>query len=214
MFIVLNCGSSSEDVYDKIISTQQAEFTALITVFIAVIGIIGYATYLYNRKIAKEEIKAQVDEIFTNEKDAFLTGVKKEFQNELNFQKGESARLFTISNYNDLKVFDSSKEEVRKSDSYLLKLNACISWLFTAIENYMLCKNASKIRICVDFLLVLLERVVDEKIEKEYYAYLIAKGEDDYNEFYNLIKKIDDALKPEKKKIIELLDKIKETGSH
>ena len=202
MNILLSCTCDNSGIYDKLITTQQVEFTTLLSVIIAIVGIFSAATYLYHKKISKQEIEAEVKHIFTREKESFLKEIKNEFATELSHVKGESARVFAFINESAIKDSNSSE--------YYTGLTNAVYWWSEALRHYISSNEKWAQRLSVESLLEALENVIKGNHSVQFY--------ENYNSRYNLedifeiLNRVDEILLKETDRIRKAIDDIKKVN--
>ena len=181
------CATNSTEnveVYKELLHSQSQTYSLMIYVFIGIIALFAGATWLYNKKIAQSEIKKETKKIFDEEKGKMMMEFKKEFDKEICFTKGESARLFANSIKN----------------STVPHLTNKFYWWIVAIKNYVKADISQGVRLSTDNAIIAAEAAIKEqKGCKEYI-------DDNYSDvdFLKIIENIPDILNDEKKELKKL----------
>ncbi len=187
------------NAYQKTIDAQASTYNIIITVFLGLVALFAGATWWYNRKAAKSEITEEVHKIFEKEKADFLAGQKLEFQNELHIQRAESARLFALYN---LSIISNTEDDQEKFNAYA---NLVYWWNEVFMNNFIAGNNVGA-RLGIDSLANSLQRIISEKLEKEFFnAY---KAIYNYSYLFDSLEYIHDSLIYERNKIKDYLNQI------
>lgn len=182
--------SESIEIYKEIISSQQNTYNLILGLFTALIAVFAGATYLYNRKIVKSEIKKETEEIFQREKEELIKSFQNEFKSELNFVKGESARLFAIS--------INGNGAAHISNRYY--------WWVQCLKYFLQLNNGKAVSKIVNNIVANLKDAQTKKTECK--EYLLANYPETEETFFNIIAKIPEELYQEKAEIIKLSEEL------
>ena len=182
--------SDNSEIYKEIINSQSQTYNTLIVVFLGIIALFAGATWLYNKKIVKSEIIKETDKIFQKEKEKLIKQFKKEFESELNFVKGENARLFA-----------NSIKGVRPGD-----LSNRFYWWTQCIKFYNAIDKGKGVSISTKNALTALEKAMEK--EAECREYLLEAYPDIDICFFDIINNIPEELHEEKAQIKKLTEKL------
>ena len=175
--------SDNSEIYKEIINSQNQTYNLIIVVFLGIIA-------LYNRKIVRAEIIKETDKIFNEEKDKLTKQIKAEFEGELNFLKGESARLFA----NNIK----GEKPGDYSNRYY--------WWMQCVKYYKAIDKGKGVRISTENALNSLEKCIDTKAESK--EYILETYPDLVAHFYDIIEIIPNELDAEKSRIKNLTNEL------
>lgn len=184
------------EIYKEILNSQTATYNLIMYFFLGIIALFAGATWLYNRYIAKSEIIKQTDKIFAKEKEKLITEFKKEFEIELAYMKGDSARLFAIAS---------------KGDEPSEILN-CLHWWVQCIKLYNQADKGHAVRLSCESAIDVLEKVI---LRKEEVKLILL---DTYNEvnftvdifYFDIYKNIPSELLIEREKLIKMTKQLLE----
>ena len=193
------------DAYQKLIDSQSQTYNTIIGVFVGVVALFAGATWLYNRKIAKNDIKDEIDIVFKREKTSFLDNQKLEFKQELHHLKAESSRLFALFNNT---IIENAPENEPPIQAYANIVN----WWNEVIVQSILSNNLGGERLGVDNLIIALEKIIATQIEKQFLIQYVRQYR--YESLYDTLHYITDTLKSEKDKIYDLLNTIANSSEY
>ncbi|QCE40228.1 hypothetical protein [Psychroserpens sp. NJDZ02] len=182
--------SDNSEIYKEIINSQSQTYNILIVVFLGIIALFAGATWLYNKKIVKTEIIKETDKIFQEEKEKLIKQFKTEFEGELNFVKGESARLFANS-------IKGGKPGDNSNKFY---------WWMQCIKYYKAIDKGKAVRISTEKALYALNKCIETKEKSK--NYILEAYPELTSNFYDIIEIIPDALDKEKSEIKKLTDEL------
>ncbi|ANW96080.1 hypothetical protein AXE80_07220 [Wenyingzhuangia fucanilytica] len=182
--------SDNSEIYKEIINSQSQTYNLIIVVFLGIIALFAGATWLYNKKIVKAEIIKETDKVFKKEKDKLIKQFKTEFEGELNFVKGESARLFANS-------IDGTDPGDYSNKYY---------WWMQCVKYYKAIDKGKGVRISVENALHSLTKAIETKEESK--KYIIKTYPELDENFYDIIKIIPNELDKEKSEIKELTEEL------
>lgn len=185
--------SEMADIYKEIINSQTQTYNFIISVFLGIIAFFAGATYIYNTRIVKSEIKKETESIFKDEKQQIIDHVKASYEHELNFLKAERARLFAIS-----------ITENECGDLFLRFM-----WLIESTYYYNLAKIGATTRMCLENAIEALEKAL-KKNDAKNKCKVVMKENITTKPIDEIIKELPDELDPEKKKLEKLLSKLEE----
>jgi len=190
--------------YQKTIDAQASTYNIIITVFLGLVALFAGATWWYNRRAAKSEIIDEVHKVFAKEKKDFLAGQKLEFNNELHIQKAESARLFALFNISIIEKAENDQDRLSGHANL-------IYWWHEVFINNFIAANPVGERLGIDNLIISLEKINIENIEKEFFT--TYQTIYNYQDLYDTLRYINDSLMGERNRIHSLLNHIaKENG--
>ncbi|WP_047547411.1 hypothetical protein [Psychroserpens sp. Hel_I_66] len=182
--------SDNSEIYKEIINSQNQTYNLIIVVFLGIIALFAGATWLYNKKIVKTEIIKETDKIFQEEKDKLIQEFKAEFEGELNFVKGESARLFA----NSIKG--------KKPGDYSNKFY----WWMQCVKYYKAIDKGKGVRISTENALHALEKCIETTEESK--KFILETYPELASNFYDIIEIIPNELDKEKSEIKKLTDEL------
>lgn len=182
--------SDNSEIYKEIINSQNQIYNFIIVVFLGIIALFAGATWLYNRKIVRAEIIKETDKIFNEEKEKLTKQIKAELEGELNFLKGESARLFA----NNIK----GKKPGDYSNKYY--------WWMQCVKYYKAIDKGKGVRISTENALHNLEKCIDTKEESK--EFILETYPNLVTNFYDIIEIIPNELNAEKSKIKKLTNEL------
>ena len=180
---------SQQSTYEQLLQAQQSNFYWLLAVFVMLILFFIGASWFFNVKIAKEQLKSETQKIF-NETNNLINDFKKEFERDNNFFQAEISRDFYLS--------------LTRSDPASIANR--LSYATCCIEYYKRVNMGKRVKTFVDVTLTQLKSAIDIKDEfneafKEAYY--------DYNEILRRIDYIPGELNKEKEEIQQLIKKLK-----
>jgi len=193
------------DAYKKLIDSQSQTYNVIVIVLLGILALFAGAAWLYNRKIAKSDIKDEIDIVFAKEKTNFLENQKAEFKQELNHLKAESSRLFAIFNSTFI-------ENAPENEPPILAHANIVYWWNEVIIQNILSNNLDGERLGVDNMIISLEKIIKKKIEKQFLLQYVRQYS--YEDLYDSLQYITDTLKREKDKIYDLLNTIANSSEY
>jgi len=193
------------DAYQKLIDSQSQTYNTIIGVFVGVVALFAGATWLYNRKIAKSDIKDEIDIVFKKEKINFLDNQKLEFKQELHHLKAESSRLFALFNNTIIENAPENEPPIQAHANI-------VNWWNEVIIQSILSNNLGGERLGVDSMINSLENIIAKKIEKQFIFQYVRQYR--YENLYDTLQYITDTLKGEKDKIYDLLNTIANSSEY
>lgn len=182
------------ELYKTLIQSQQSSYNLMMFIFLGIITIFAGATWYYNYKIKKNEIIKEIKKLFKIEKEKFTESYKKEFNNELDFIKGERSRLFAIT-----------LNRINENNDFKLNIQEYFRWL-EALIHYHKCGKLPGVRLCSDEIKKLISIIEPEISSKQCKMNKqdIINSKDDLES----LDKISDILSKEKDLIKNFSDKI------
>lgn len=180
---------SQQSTYEQLLQSQQSNFHWLLAVLgILIILFIG-ASWFYNIRIAKEQIRSETKKIF-DETNKLINDFKKEFERSKNFLMAETQRTLFIA------IKGNTPRDIANRLAYATN----------CIEYYKLVNFGERIKTFVDLTLSELKSSIDikDKFNKKF-----KELEYDYEELLRKIDFIPDELHEEKKEIQQLIEELK-----
>ena len=183
--------SQQLEFYKELLASQKSTYELYVFLLLGILTVFVGGTLIYNIKTAKEDVKKHVERILEEQKEEYIEKIRKDYQDELNVIKGDSARLFAIMTL------------IKETP---LELVVSISWWGVAVKCYSLCAAGEYLSISVKSLLTNIQKANNVKQE---FNKLYLEMYDDYETINEEIDHIPDILSNEKKEIKTLLDEIK-----
>lgn len=183
--------SQQVEFYKELLASQKSTYELYVFLLLGILTVFVGGTLIYNIKTAKEDVKKHVERILEEQKEEYIEKIRKDYQDELNEIKGDSARLFAIM---------TLKKETP------MDLVVSISWWGVAVKCYSLCADGELLSISVNSLHTNIQKANNVKQE---FNKLYLEIYDDYETINEEIDHIPDILSNKRKEIKTLLDEIK-----
>ncbi len=179
------------EFYKELLASQKSTYDLFVFILLGILTVFVGGTLIYNIKTAKKDVKKHTEKILNKQKEIIIKKIRKDFEDELNSMKGDSARMFA---------------NMSKGEGTAWDLVTTISWWGDAVMRYSLCSDrGNMLNISVDALLEDIQKA--NNVKKEFKRNYL-KIHDDYEDLKTNIDQIPDLLYDKKKEIKAWLSEI------